>query len=73
MVPVPDAITYLVGLGSEIVARLKGTVPILNRDKVREMTSPAWTCTTERASRELGFTPAIPLAQGIAGTLASYQ
>lgn len=73
VVPVPDAIGYLIGLGSEIIARLRGTVPILNRDKVREMMSPAWTCTTERASQELGFTPAIPLAQGIAGTLASYQ
>ena len=73
VVPVPDVIGYLIGLGSELMARLKGTVPILNRDKVREMTCPAWTCSTERASRELGFAPSIPLAQGIAGTLATYQ
>lgn len=73
VVPVPDVIGYLIGLGSELMARLKGTIPILNRDKVREMTCPAWTCTIERASSELGFSPSIPLAQGIAGTLAAYQ
>ncbi|NVJ10235.1 NAD-dependent epimerase/dehydratase family protein, partial [Myxococcus sp. AM001] len=70
---VPQTVSYMVGLGSEAVARLRGTVPILNRDKVREMRCPAWTCSTERASRELGFLPTIPLAQGLAGTLAAYR
>jgi hypothetical protein len=35
------------------------------------MTRPAWTCTTERAAKELGFTARIPLAQGFADTLAA--
>ena len=73
VLPVPQTVSYVVGLGSEAVARLRGTIPILNRDKVREMTCPAWTCSTERASRELGFLPTIPLAQGLAGTLAAYR
>ncbi|GEL71430.1 NAD-dependent epimerase/dehydratase family protein [Myxococcus virescens] len=73
VLPVPQTVSYVVGLGSEAVARLRGTVPILNRDKVREMRCPAWTCSTERASRELGFLPTIPLAQGLAGTLAAYR
>jgi len=73
VVPVPNTVSYVVGLGSEAVARLRGTIPILNRDKVREMKCAAWTSTTERAARELGFVPAIPLAQGLAGTLASYS
>ncbi|MCE9671099.1 NAD(P)-dependent oxidoreductase [Myxococcus stipitatus] len=72
VVPVPNTVSYVVGLGSEAVARLRGTIPILNRDKVREMKCAAWTCSTERAARELGFVPAIPLSQGLAGTLASY-
>lgn len=73
VLPVPDSVGYMIGLGSEVIARLRGITPILNRDKVREMTCAAWTCTTERASRELGFNPTIPLAQGLVGTLASYQ
>ncbi|AGC45491.1 hypothetical protein MYSTI_04191 [Myxococcus stipitatus DSM 14675] len=73
VLPMPDSLSYLIGLGSEAVARLRGTIPILNRDKVREMTCPSWTCTTERASRELGFAPTIPLDRGLLETLASYQ
>ncbi|MCP3099359.1 NAD(P)-dependent oxidoreductase [Myxococcus sp. K15C18031901] len=73
VLPVPDSVSYVVGLGSEAVARLRGTIPILNRDKVREMSCASWTCTTERAARELGFVPAIALPQGLAGTLASYD
>jgi dihydroflavonol-4-reductase len=70
VVPVPQTVSYVVGLGSELAARVRGIVPILNRDKVKEMRCPAWTCSTERATRELGFTAAIPLAQGFANVLA---
>jgi hypothetical protein len=48
---------------------VRGTIPILNRDKVREMSCPAWTCSTERAAKELGFTAAIPLAKGLVSAL----
>lgn len=71
VVPVPEAVSYVVGLGSELAARVRGTVPMLSRDKVREMRCPAWTCSTERATRDLGFTPAIPLAQGLKSALAA--
>ncbi len=69
VVPVPETVSYVVGLGSELAARVRGTIPILNRDKVREMSCPAWTCSTERASKELGFNSAISLAQGLASAL----
>jgi nucleoside-diphosphate-sugar epimerase len=70
VVPVPETISYMVSLGSELAARVRGTIPILNRDKFREMSCPAWTCSTERATKELGFTAAISLAQGLASALA---
>lgn len=69
VVPVPETVSYVVGLGSELAARVRGTIPILNRDKVHEMSFPAWTCSSERAAKELGFTAAIPLAQGLASAL----
>ncbi len=70
VVPVPEAISYVVGLGSELASRVRGTIPALNLDKVREMRCPAWTCSNERAEKELGFTAAIQLAQGLASALA---
>jgi dihydroflavonol-4-reductase len=69
VLPVPEAVSYVVGLGSELVARVRGTIPILNRDKVREMACPAWTCSNERAVRELGFSPRFPLVQGFTSAL----
>ncbi|MDC0707524.1 NAD-dependent epimerase/dehydratase family protein [Stigmatella sp. ncwal1] len=71
VLPVPEAISYVVGLGSELAARVRGTIPMLSRDKVREMRCAAWTCSTERATKELGFTPLIPLAQGLQSALAA--
>jgi dihydroflavonol-4-reductase len=70
VVPVPEAVSFAVGLGSELVARVRGTVPMLNRDKVREMSFAAWTCSCERARQELGYVPSMPLAQGLASALA---
>ncbi len=69
VLPVPEAVSYVVGIGSELVARVRGTIPILNRDKVREMMCPAWTCSTERAARELGFVPRVSLLQGFQSAL----
>jgi dihydroflavonol-4-reductase len=71
VLPVPESLSYVVGLGSELAARVRGTVPMLSRDKVREMRCAAWTCAPDRAARELGFTPAIPLAQGLKSALAA--
>ncbi len=71
VVPVPETVSYVVGWGSELAARVRGTVPMLSRDKAREMRCPAWTCSTDRAARELGFTPSIPLAQGLLSALAA--
>jgi dihydroflavonol-4-reductase len=66
IIPVPDAVVYLAAAGSELFARVRGTVPIFNRDKAREMRCSAWTCTTDRAALDLGFTPRIPLHHGLA-------
>jgi nucleoside-diphosphate-sugar epimerase len=71
VVPIPETVSYAVGLGSELMARLRGTIPILNRDKVREMAHAAWTCSNERAARELGFSPRFPLAEGFASALSA--
>lgn len=65
----PDAVNWAAGVGSEWRARLSGTVPILSRDKARELSCAAWTCSIAKAQRELGFTPAISLAEGFASTL----
>jgi dihydroflavonol-4-reductase len=73
VVALPDAVGHVVGLGMELQARLRGTVPMLNRDKARDMACEAWTCTPERARDALGFMPGTAIEQGFPATLAWYR
>jgi nucleoside-diphosphate-sugar epimerase len=50
-----------------------GRPGILNFDKLREATAPAWTCSNERSRAQLGFSPAAPLALRLDQTIAWYQ
>ncbi|MGA9524825.1 MAG: NAD-dependent epimerase/dehydratase family protein [Myxococcaceae bacterium] len=73
VVPLPDVVGYAAGLGSELVSRVRGTVPILNRDKAAEMRAEAWTCASDRARQELDYAPKVPLAEGLKMTLEWYR
>lgn len=73
VIPLPDAVSFAAGLGSELLARFRGTVPILNRDKAAEMREEAWTCSAARAREELAYSPRVSLAQGIQSALAWYR
>ncbi|MEV4286045.1 NAD(P)-dependent oxidoreductase [Nonomuraea bangladeshensis] len=66
VIPVPGPLVDLAAAGAEVVGRVRGTVPILNRDKARELRCPSWTCTTGRAAAELDFQARIPLQDGLA-------
>ncbi|AQZ70591.1 hypothetical protein BKM31_23010 [[Actinomadura] parvosata subsp. kistnae] len=71
VVPVPMPAVRAVAVLAELAAR--GAMPALNRDKVREMRRPDWTCTPDDAVRELGFAPATPLIRGFEAALAALR
>ncbi|REL33187.1 NAD-dependent epimerase/dehydratase family protein [Rhodohalobacter sp. SW132] len=56
----------------ETTASLFGSYPVVNREKAREMILE-WTCSYEKAERELGYTPNVSLAEGISRTLHWYK
>lgn len=56
----------------ESVASLFGKYPVINREKANEMILE-WTCSAEKASKELGFEPQISLAEGISRTIHWYK
>jgi dihydroflavonol-4-reductase len=70
---VPESVGWLAAAGSELAARLQGKVSILNRDKAREMSQEAWTCSPQRAMGAFGFQPVYPLDGGLAHTVAWYR
>jgi len=73
VIPVPEALSWPVGLWSEVAARLTGKPQIVSLDKIREMGGPGWACSIDRAREELGFEPAWPLERGLATTAEWYR
>lgn len=56
----------------EKAASFFGVYPVLNREKAKEMVLE-WTCSSEKARRELGYTPQFTLEEGISRTIHWYQ
>jgi nucleoside-diphosphate-sugar epimerase len=72
-VPVPRALVGAVGALAEGWGRLTGTYPPLNRDKARELRHACTACAIEKAERDFDYAPRIPLADGVADTIAWYR
>jgi len=56
----------------EKAASFFGIYPVLNREKAKEMILE-WTCSSKKASNELGYTPRYTLEEGISRTIHWYQ
>lgn len=69
---VPAAMTGVTAALNEGVARLRRTPTVLNLDKYREATAGSWTCSIEKARRELDYAPP-SLSSRIAQTVAWYR
>jgi dihydroflavonol-4-reductase len=72
VVPLPLALSWAVAAGAMLGAALGGGAAMLSFDKMREIREPAWTCTSERARRELGFAPRFGLADGMREAVQGY-
>lgn len=56
----------------EKTASFFGVYPVLNKEKAKELILE-WTCSSEKAQRELGYTPQFSLGEGISRTIHWYQ
>jgi nucleoside-diphosphate-sugar epimerase len=72
-VPLPRALLYTAGFLAEQVAVLRGRVPDLCVDKVRELAAPAWVADPSAAERDLGWTASRAVEAGIPETAAWYR
>jgi nucleoside-diphosphate-sugar epimerase len=66
VVRLPELTSALLVGGAALAAALTRKPSILSFDKLREMRQRCWTCTSERARRELGYAPRFPLVEGMA-------
>ena len=65
VLPLPEVAGLPVALASSVLAALTRRPAILSFDKMREIRQPAWTCSSARAERELGWRPRLKLAEGM--------
>ncbi len=72
-VHVPHAAAYLVGAVGDVSGRIFGRDVFMNIQKVREIVQTAWSCSIEKARREIGFHQHISLADGMTMTYRWYR
>jgi nucleoside-diphosphate-sugar epimerase len=72
-IPLPGFTLPFIGAASEIVGRLLGTYPPLNREKAREIRETCTMCSSDLARETFGFRPDMALWEGIRSTISWYQ
>lgn len=73
VVPVPEALGWLAAGVSSAAARVTGRPAILSLDKMMEIREAAWTCSPEKARRELGWRSRVMLPEGLRDSVRWYR
>ena len=70
---IPRSVAFGVAVAAEAVAALTRKPPVINRDKVTDLSQRCWGCSIERARRELGYDQQVPLEEGLRETIDWYK
>jgi len=69
----PLGLIKKVAVGMDILYRRSSKTPVLNEDKVKELTATDWSCSISKIQRNEGFVPTRDLESGMAETIAWYR
>ncbi|HEY3137150.1 MAG TPA: NAD-dependent epimerase/dehydratase family protein [Blastocatellia bacterium] len=72
-IAIPKSLAYSVAVAAEAAAAVMRKPPVINRDKVTDLSQTCWSCSIERAKRELGYSPRIDLEHGLRETIEWYR
>jgi len=72
-IAIPKAVAYVVALGAEAFAAVTRKPPVINRDKVTDLSQRCWGCSIERAKSELGYRQQVSLEDGLRETVDWYK
>lgn len=70
---IPKPIAYAAALAGEALSALTRKPPVINRDKVTDLSQSCWGCSIGRAERELGYRQQVPLEDGLRETVEWYK
>lgn len=69
---VPKSLTYVAASVTQVVGRITNRPMFFNLQRVKEVMHSVWSCSIEKAKRELGFNPQIGLREGLSSTYLWY-
>jgi len=72
-IKVPDSIVSLLASGGSIAGKILNRSLPLNRDKLNELISDYWICSSQKAFDQLHFKPKYTLETGVPQTVAWYK
>jgi nucleoside-diphosphate-sugar epimerase len=70
---IPKPFAYAAALAGEAISALTRKPPVINRDKVIDLSQTCWGCSIERATNELSYRPQVQLEDGLRETVAWYK
>ena len=70
---IPQRMIKTLAVAMETVYGWRGKTPVLNVEKLQELTAVNWYCSIDKAKTELGFHPQYALEQGLRETLEWYR
>ncbi|MFY9556423.1 MAG: NAD(P)-dependent oxidoreductase, partial [Blastocatellia bacterium] len=72
-ITIPRSVAYGVAMAAEAAAAVTRKPPVINRDKVTDLSQTSWSCSIDRARSELGYNPRVPLEEGLRETIDWYK
>ncbi|WP_347156850.1 NAD-dependent epimerase/dehydratase family protein [Pontibacter chitinilyticus] len=72
-VHVPLSLVKMLAKVMEAAYARSAVAPVLNKNKLHELTAENWNCSIERLRQDLGYTPEYDLEKGLAQTLQWYK
>jgi dihydroflavonol-4-reductase len=72
-VAIPRPVAFAAAVAAEAVAAVMRKPPVINRDKVTDLSQTCWVCSVERAKRELGYSQRVSLEAGLRETVEWYR
>ncbi|MGD1277111.1 MAG: NAD-dependent epimerase/dehydratase family protein [Tepidisphaeraceae bacterium] len=73
VIRLPGPLLRLVGIGGDVVARVRRHPGWVSRDKITEALAGSWTCSPAKARAQLGWSPAAALADRLHETAQWYR
>ncbi|HPO54734.1 MAG TPA: NAD-dependent epimerase/dehydratase family protein [Ignavibacteriaceae bacterium] len=72
-VKVPHFIVFTIAAIAQFFAMFSSKAATLNIEKAKDLTQQYWTCSTQKAMKDLGYSQKIPVAAGIERTVRWYK